>query len=37
MISPGTLARTERKLKEEYGQEYIVSPAMKIKRGGGFR
>jgi hypothetical protein len=38
MISPGTLARTERKLKEEYGQEYVFSPAKGIKRGGfGFR
>jgi hypothetical protein len=37
MISPGTLARTERKLKEEYGQGYVFSPARGIKRGGGFR
>jgi hypothetical protein len=35
MISPGTLSRTERKLKEEYGQENLLfSPARSIKRGG---
>jgi hypothetical protein len=38
MISPGTLARAERKLKEEFGQEYVFSPARGIQRGGfGYR
>ena len=36
-LSPGTLSRTERKLKKEYGQDYILSPARHIRRGGGFR
>ena len=33
-LSPGTLARTERKMREEFGQEYIFSPAAHIQRGG---
>jgi hypothetical protein len=37
MMSPGTLRRTERKLKEEYNQTYIISPARNIRKGGGFR
>lgn len=37
MMSPGTLQRTERKMKEEYGQRFLISPAGNIKRGGGFR
>ena len=36
-LSPGTLARTERKMQEEYGQRFIISPAGAIQRGGGFR
>lgn len=36
-MSPGTLARTERKMKETYGQDMFVSPARNIKRGGGLR
>jgi hypothetical protein len=37
MLSPGTLRRRERKLKEEYNQEYILPPSNVIARGGGFR
>jgi hypothetical protein len=37
MMSPGTLRRTERKLKEEYNQTYVLSPARNIRKGGGFR
>lgn len=43
MLSPGTLARSERKLKEEYNQKYLrlgdidFTPSKHIKRGGGFR
>jgi hypothetical protein len=36
-LSPGTLARTERRMKEEYGQRFLLSPSGVIKRGGGFR
>ncbi|MDR2055210.1 MAG: hypothetical protein LBQ10_05010 [Desulfovibrio sp.] len=34
MMSPGTLARTERKLKQDFDQTYIISPAQNIRRGG---
>ena len=37
MLSPGTLKRTERRMKKEFGQQFIVSPAGLIQRGGGFR
>jgi hypothetical protein len=33
-MSPGTLARTERRMQEDFGQEYLVSPAGHIRRGG---
>ena len=34
MMSPGSLARSERKAREEFGQEYIFSPAQHVRRGG---
>lgn len=34
MMSPGSLARSERKAREEFGQEYIFSPAQHVQRGG---
>lgn len=37
MLSPGTLRRTERKMKKEFGQTFILPPSEYIKRGGGFR
>ena len=37
MLSPGTLQRTERKMKTAFGQEFLVRPSLHIKRGGGFR
>lgn len=43
ILSPGTLARSERKAKEEYNQKYLklgdvdLTPSKHIKRGGGFR
>ena len=37
MMSPGTLARMERKMRTEFGQEMLVSPSRHIKRGGWFR
>jgi hypothetical protein len=37
MMSPGTLARTERALKKDFGQSMFVSPADNIQKGGGFR
>jgi hypothetical protein len=37
MLSPGTLAKTERRMKEEYNQKYILPPSSVIKRGGGFK
>lgn len=37
MLSPGTLRRTERKMKSEFGQSFILPPSEYIKRGGGFR
>lgn len=43
MLSPGTLARSERKLKEEYNQTYLniggldLTPSKVVKRGGGFK
>lgn len=36
-LSPGTLARTERRMQENFGQQYLFSPAGAIQRGGGFR
>lgn len=36
MISPGTIKRTQRRLKKEYGQESLL-PLDNIKRGGGWR
>lgn len=37
MMSPGTLRRTERKMKKEFGQEFLFPPSQFIRRGGGFR
>jgi hypothetical protein len=37
MMSPGTLKRTERKMKEEFSQTYLVAPSQHIKKGGGFK
>ena len=37
MLSPGVLRRRERRLKEEFGQEFILPPSSVIKRGGGYR
>ena len=43
MLSPGTLARSERKIKEEYNQTYLsiggldLTPSKVVKRGGGYR
>lgn len=37
MLSPGTLRRTESKMRSEYNQEYMLPPSSVIKRGGGFR
>ena len=34
MMSPGSLRRAENKMKKEFGQEYIISPAAHIERGG---
>lgn len=36
MLSPGTLRRTERRIKEDYNQEYMspLRPSRVIKRGG---
>lgn len=34
MLSPGSLRRAEKKMKKDFGQEYIISPARHIKRGG---
>ena len=36
-LNPGTLGRRERRLKKEFGQEFIVPPTDVIQRGGGFR
>ncbi|WP_156925291.1 hypothetical protein [Nitratidesulfovibrio termitidis] len=42
-LSPGTLARSERKLREEYNQTYLqlgpvdLTPSKVVRRGGGFR
>lgn len=37
MMSPGTLKRTERKMKTEFGQEFLFPPSRYIRRGGGWR
>ncbi len=37
MLSPGTLQRRERRIKEEYNQEYILPPTDVIQYGGGRR
>lgn len=37
MISQGTLRRMERRIKEDYNQEYIVPPSTVVKTGGGFK
>lgn len=43
MLSPGTLARTERKIREEYNQTYLningldLTPSKHIRRGGGWK
>lgn len=37
MLSPGSLRRSERKLKEEFGQTYLFPPSRYIRRGGGWR
>jgi len=34
MLGPGTLRRRERRMKEDYGQEYIVPPSSYVPRGG---
>ena len=42
-LSPGTLKRAERKLKEEFNQGYFkiggldLTPSHNIRKGGGFR
>ena len=36
-MNPGTLRKTERKMKEDFNQTYIVPPSSVIKRGGGFK
>ena len=42
-LSPGTLARTEQRLRKEYNQEFLtigdydLRPSKRIKRGGGFK
>ena len=33
-LSPGSLARAERRMKEDYNQEYLFSPSQHIQRGG---
>ena len=37
MLSPGSLRRSEKKMREEFNQEFLVRPSRYIKRGGGFR
>lgn len=37
LASPGYLRRTQRRLKKEYNQEFIVPPAAHISRGGGWK
>ncbi|GAB7024696.1 hypothetical protein [Salidesulfovibrio brasiliensis] len=37
MASPGHLRRTQRRLKKEYGQEFILPPGDIYKHGGGIR
>lgn len=37
MQSPGTLRRMERRMKKEFGQEFLFPPSQFIRRGGGFR
>ena len=37
MLSPGSLRRSERKMKEEFNQRYLFTPSHNIKRGGGFK
>ena len=37
MVSPGTLARSERRLKKEYGQDMYFRPSLYIRKGGGFK
>ena len=36
MLSPGTLRRSEQKMKDEFNQKYLYPPSRYIKRGGGF-
>lgn len=37
MASPGYLRRMERRLKKEHGQEMLLPPSQRIKRGGGWK
>lgn len=37
MISPGTLARSEKRMRDEYNQQYVIPPSRVIQTGGGFR
>jgi len=37
MMSPGTLQKTEKRMKEQYNQSYILPPSTVVRRGGGFR
>ena len=36
-ISPGALEREAKRMQDEFGQEFIVKPSSKIKKGGGFK
>lgn len=37
MVSPGSLARTERRMEKDYGQRFIIPPSHVIPHGGGGR
>ncbi len=37
MMSPGTLQRTEKRMKEQYNQSYVLPPSTVVRRGGGFK
>lgn len=36
-VSPGSLEREARRIKDEFNQEFIVPPHTKIQKGGGFK
>lgn len=36
-MSPGTLEREAKRIKKDFGQEFIINPHTKIKKGGGWR